>query len=383
MPTSFQEVTNFGGRLLIPFSEASIFVGLAGEEVTSVQGEVDLVVKPGSTEVSVFRLGLTSPGAAIGEEGASIGHFGLHGISGVGTLEQLDQGAWGLNLEFTGVQAYDALTRSVGRTYVPPDRFMAPMESVTGTLVGILRETGSGAERVIVFSGTLSVNSLPGGQLGWVRSLQTTLNDNPVWPMLPADGKPLPERRRRLKIRPISLLDRPDDPAPTGQNAPSQFDAARYIWGKCCIDLEILDPVYRVDSDIKTSGEPEVVMDSYSDSNPNTIEVFFVDNRLPSYGGGATGSCGWNTASVVLTEHSDHNPNLLAHELGHVFAGVHPQPSSPSTFFWEGEVNTVLQATLRPNEPNLDRNTLSNCLHAHNPALTTPSPLPCRLKPDE
>jgi hypothetical protein len=383
MPISIQEGLASGGRLLIPFSGIGGFVGLAGEQMASVRGEVDLAFTPGSTQVSLFRLSLTSAGAGIGEHGASTGHFGAHGIAGLGILEPQPGGTWALHLEYLGVQAYEELTRRIGRTYVPPDRFMAPMESLAGTLDGTLRETGDGTERNLAFSGSFRFDSLPGGQLGWVRSLRTTLADNPVWPLFQSDYAPWAERRRRLKIRPVRLLDRCGDPAPTGTDARRQIEAAQRIWGKCCIDLEVLEPVDRIEPDLKTSEEPELVMDSFKDSSENTVEVFFVDHPLPSYGGGATGSCGWNTASVVLTEHTDHNPNLLAHELGHVFAGVHPNPPTSSNFFWSGEGGTVLKATLHNNEANPDRNTLSNCLYAHNPALTTPSPQPCRLRPDE
>ena len=383
MPISFQEGLQGGGRLLIPFSGTCSFIGLAGERVTSVRGEVDLVFTPGAAEVSLFRLGLTSPGAEVGEQGASIGHFGLHGISGVGGLEQLELGAWRLHLDFVGVQAYEELTRRIGRTPVPPDRFMAPMEDLCGTLDGILRESGDGAERETVFSGSFRFDSAPGGQLGWVRGFHTTLANAPVWTLFRAESAKQVERRRRLKLRPVRLLDRCDDPAPTGGNAREQLEAAQCIWGKCCIDLEVLDPIYRVEPDLKNSNDPELVMDSYGDPDENTVEIFFVDNPLSSYGGGGTGSCGWNTASVVLTDHSEHNPNLLAHELGHVLAGTHPEDSSPSAFFWEGEAGTVLEATLYDHDANPDRNTLSNCCYAHNPALMTPSREPCQLRPDE
>lgn len=188
-----------------------------------------------------------------------------------------------------------------------------------------------------------------------------------------------------MKIRPVRLLSRVGDPKPTGAGAKAQtqLEAAQRIWGKCCINLEILEPYCHVDPDLKISGDPELVVRALSDPDENTIEVFFVDHRLKKYGGGATLSCGCNTASVVLTEYSDYNDNLLAHELGHVFAGVHPNPPIPSTFFWEGDTDSVLEPILHINEANPDLNTLSNCRRADNPALTTVSPQLCRLHPDK
>jgi hypothetical protein len=194
----------------------------------------------------------------------------------------------------------------------------------------------------------------------------------------------LADYQRRLKIRPVRFLNRPDDPAPTGANARAQFESAESIWGQCCIDLEVLPFVDRVAPDLKNSGKPQLVADSFSDPDENTIEIFFVNRPLTAFGGGATCSCGWNTAKIVLTENSQSNPNLLAHELGHVFAGAHPNSQNdPSGFFWVGDVNTVLQATLHAGQKNPDQNTLSNCRHTHNPALATITPDPCQLHPDE
>lgn len=385
MPISFAEGLESGGRLLIPFAGTGRFVGLVGEKVAPVRGEIDLAFTPGATEVSLFRLGLTCAGVEIGEGSTSTGQFGIRGVDGTGTLEPLEEGAWTLQVQFQGFQAYDALTRSMRRRFVPPDRFTAPMESLKGSLNGVLREDGEGVERSIHFSGSFRFDSLPGQELRWVHSFRMDLANNAIWPLfLAEDPAAQVEHQRRLKIRPVRLLDKCDDPAPTGAgvNAKAQFESAKHIWGKCCIKLEVLEPVERIDAALKTSGMPELVADSFKDPDENTVEVFFVDHPLDSFGGGATCSCGWNTAKIVLTEHSESNPNLLAHELGHVFAGLHPNQNS-STFFWKGDVKTVLQATLYSGQKNPDRNTLSNCGHAHNPALASISPHPCRLHPDE
>lgn len=153
MPIPLEKGLESWGRMLIPFAGPSDFVGLIGERVATVRGEIDLAFIPGNTQVSLFRFGLTSAGIALGEGGAPTGHFGARGIAGLGTMKPLSSGTWALHLDFLGVQFYEELTRRAGRTYVPPDRFMAPMESFAGILDGVVSIADKGVETAIVFSG--------------------------------------------------------------------------------------------------------------------------------------------------------------------------------------------------------------------------------------
>jgi hypothetical protein len=326
------------------------------------------------TRVTLSRLSLTSGGVKAGEGGESTGHLGVRSLIGQGGLK-LEDGSGKLFVGFEGLLSYDALTRRVGRQFVPPDRHVAPVQSLKGSLDGLLTVTGEGVRRQATFSGRLQFRCPFVGVLHLVRSFQLEMTDKFV------EEAPL-EFRRLLKIRPVYFYARDDDPQPTGSNAQAQFDAAQRIWSKCCIDLDVLTPERRVNRDLKVSPEAERVANSWDDPDKDTIEVFFVDNPLANYAGGAAFSCGWNQAKVVLTDDNECTPHLLAHELGHVLAGVHPLDTAVS-IFWQGDIGTVMEGILQPCDPIPERNTENNCVRAHNPALESLIALPCRFTSDK
>jgi len=119
-------------------------------------------------------------------------------------------------------------------------------------------------------------------------------------------------------------------------------------------------------SQLKSSPDTEgvVLSPELPAGKAGVIDVIFVDNPLVDVGGGNTFGGGSDQAMVVLTD-SDQNPNLLAHELGHVLNMVHPQTNKAG--FFTADPRTVLE-TGNPNPP---RNTVHNCLNAENTGLKT------------
>lgn len=371
--------------MLISIHGIGEFISQFGETTAPVRGEIELTLPPGGGTLSVLRFGLIGRGTPASVEGEPTGQFGFSGPSGGGTLIPQGENRWSLSTEIASFFNYEALSREVGLERVGPDRFLAPTEPFVGTLSGVLIDVEQIGAQNAVFSGELLLNSLGEGALRWVHRLRVALTRQPVWLLAsPAEAEAgAPTFRRLLRVRPVGLRAGRSDPLPTGLHPETQFGEAKRIWGKCCIDLEVLATEVRdVEPSIKTSEDPEAVVNVFTDPDENTIEVFFVDNPLESFGGGAVCSCGWNTAKVVLTEHHGCNPHLLAHELGHVYAGIHPNASSLSTFFWEGEINTILEPALQDCQVNPDRNTLQNCLSARNPALISLPAVPCALRPD-
>jgi hypothetical protein len=159
--------------------------------------------------------------------------------------------------------------------------------------------------------------------------------------------------------------------------------AARKIWGKCCIDIvEILPPATIDDPDLKICGYPaDVIETKLYKPIQNVIPIFFVAADF-GLGGGYTDLDGSALAATVLTEYCEDNPNLLAHELGHVFDGDHPDADPKTTENdWIGDVCTVLKPTNSLSEKNPELNTLHNCEEAWNDAMTYTGY--CCMKPDE
>src|SRR6185369_14133498 len=101
---------------------------------------------------------------------------------------------------------------------------------------------------------------------------------------------------------------------------------------------------------LRKSQDPIEIQRAFDDPAPDVIEVFLVDSELPN-GGGTTFNTGSSLAKVVITERSTGNPNLLAHEIGHVLGGLHPN-SPPDPPNWIADEDTVLEPSGSPGQPN-------------------------------
>jgi len=106
------------------------------------------------------------------------------------------------------------------------------------------------------------------------------------------------------------------------------------------------------------------------DAEPDVVEVILVNNDLAAEGGGASFSCTTALARIVMSNGNNGNPNLLAHEIGHVLGGLHPGDSQEEGF-WVPEVGTVLDPSRSSHVPNPERNPASSRRQVRCAALTS------------
>jgi len=283
-----------------------------------------------------------------------------------GRLHALDEARASLDLSFRALMLYDAIIQNKGFTRVGSDIYMAPQEIFSGNLLGEIQQSELGWE-LVEGSVTLDLVSQELG-LGEIFALSSNLKAIPL--RLSAEPEKVgdcPQELstdiRTITIRPVFFLYDQDDHV-TGSSLQSQVDAARRIWEKCCIYLDVLEPKKIVDKDRNKSNNPEFIASGFDDK-PNIIEVYMVNGDVPT--GGVTLGYGQSQAKVVITEKNLTNNNLLAHELGHVLNGDHPG-STTDPRLWTADWGTVLQPSCPPGGLNPDKNTLCNCRRACNPA---------------
>jgi|GEM_PF-5675385 len=170
--------------------------------------------------------------------------------------------------------------------------------------------------------------------------------------------------RRRLRCRPVAFRSSAADPNPSGFTIAQQFATAQTVWDKACVDIDVLPTQMITDATLKTSSSLNAIRASFTDPNPDVIEVYFVDNLLPATGGGNAGGIGVASCKVVMAEPNAGNPVLLAHELGHVLNLLHP-PGTGS------ETTSVMQPTGSASNPGTEKVTHPMILNVANPVLDT------------
>jgi hypothetical protein len=137
---------------------------------------------------------------------------------------------------------------------------------------------------------------------------------------------------------------------------------AATVWDRCCIEIDA-NPVHLItDATLKTSSDQAAIRASYTHADPDTIEIFFVQNPLSASGGGNAGAIGVASQKVVIAEPNGGNPVLVAHELGHALGLLHPPGSD-----W----GTVMQPTGSAMAPGTEFVTHMMCQDISQPALQT------------
>lgn len=145
----------------------------------------------------------------------------------------------------------------------------------------------------------------------------------------------------KLKVQPVFIRSGPDDPSPTGKSFNTLIQSAKCMWRKCCVHLDVLEPVY-VDNDaykvIDNEQEARNLMNEVDIDD--AVEIFVADRMATAlyngWGGGASFDSGTATAKIVSCDAQLEVPdpndgflgainyNHLAHELGHSMSLLHP-----------------------------------------------------------
>lgn len=367
-------------RMLLQFEGEADFDTLTGERSTPVRSEAYmLVTEEGGLLLRMDRFETVCPGLTAGPGGRPTGKLSISGLAAETRLQLHGNGA---RLEI-GLQAlvyYGAIGRELG--YIEQGQTLYPrFEQFGGRLVAQLELEGGN----ILLSGRASFDYESGG-LGWIRHVAVTLPRVLLLPFAPGPAPPgCPEERwrvrRKLKIRPVGFASFEDDPDHTGKVLDKQIRDARAVWGKCCVELELLDLVVHVDPARKISGDPEFVAGAPDDLDPNVVEWLFVTDPLTGHNGARTVPIGTSASKVVMTEENKRIDNLLAHELGHVLRGDHPNTNVQPPF-WAGDPGTVLRPISNQFPIIPSKNTLFNCLRADSPLIISSPREGCCLRPD-
>jgi hypothetical protein len=283
--------------------------------------------------------------------------------------------------ELTCLLAYEALDRELGFLEEREDVSISRRERLRGTL-DLLFGIDPEPTKSRVVEGFLRLDLVRDLQdeegLGWIQRIVVPL-ESEVAQRLDLGLSELDcaethvTEKKFLKVQPFGFKDRKDDPDPTaGKDLEKKLKAAEKVWGECCIKFAFRRPIYILDRDLKTSKNLGMIRKSAHQgghSLPGVVEVFFVDNRLKGHGGGRTFGAGTGNAQIVMSDFDVKNVTLLAHELGHVLNGFHPNSSTIGPLQWGGTLGTVLEATGTLKKASPAASSLHNCRRANNDAL--------------
>lgn len=388
MPPTLLTEASHDPFVILQLDQDAVVVNSGGAAtIARMRGEVVFSVKKitgNRIELELTRQGLS--GDCRGS--VDVGEISVRSFAGSAVIDNADRVQASICAKMSAHVLYDSMIAEIGYPIRRDDLFMTPFEEFSGTLSGVIeREEIAGEVRWRFRDGTLAFQAQEGKRLSAVSQLSLPLAGAPLY-ILPESQTPwiCPRRRgsvrRFLSVRPVVFEW---DGALTGTSMVKQFEVVDLLWGKCCVDLIRLDPKIITEKEIESSpglseairnGEASRISKAFKD-NPNIIEIFFVSHDLADSGGAATFNGGMSQAKIVITDQNSNNPQLLAHEMGHVFNGDHP--ASTDQNFWTGDPGTVLN----PGIPNPPANTIHNCRRVNNPALLTGKPpLTCCIKED-
>lgn len=366
-------------HLLIPVKGTARIETSVGAAETRVSGElvVELLGDNAARQgVRLIRFGLAASG--VEARNGPTGTITVLGDEGSGTAVQA-RATQRLEIELPGRINYESLDRARGRT-VDKGCYYLPAFEPCSTRVSL-----DLAERKGFFSvrkGRL-VTVCAAHEFEEILTLEIDLSGAEIRPIRDGTGEAhfdantpydpcVGVNRRVLTCKPVAFRDNAGDPSPSGNTIAAQFATAQTVWAKACIDITFLATEMITDATLKTSNNPTAIRASYTDPDPNVIEVYFVDNLLPGIGGGSAGAIGVASCKVVMAEPNAGNPVLLAHELGHVLGLLHPPGS---------DAGSVMQPTGGANNPGTPFVTYSMAQNIANPVLATTTP--CCLTHDK
>ncbi|NOZ51802.1 MAG: DUF4157 domain-containing protein [Gammaproteobacteria bacterium] len=170
---------------------------------------------------------------------------------------------------------------------------------------------------------------------------------------------------RTLRLQPVFLRNNVADPNPTGGNYFTLLSKSNEIWSKLGVTFTTSSPVFINNSVRKTQGSSIAELLAIGGLRTGAgIEVFFVDNNLTPFGGGAT-RIGLGASFIILSDFGT-SGTLLAHELGHVLSNSTGHPPA------NGEAGTIMEPSGSHSTPNPERNTIGNLAFIVFPAGTDP-----------
>lgn len=187
--------------------------------------------------------------------------------------------------------------------------------------------------------------------------------------------------RRTLKLQPVQHATHGANP--TGGQWQMQLRVAQTLWNQCCIFVDPQPMITIEGSPARTSTDRctqlAALTAQHGAATPpfplDAIPVFYIDDPLAGDGGGRTDMPGSGLDAIFISSHTM-NGTVLAHELGHVLGGDHPDPTdrvlTPSASTWIGEYNTILV----PGNglPSPEHNSGHNCQYAHHALLAIGGP---------
>lgn len=322
------------------------------------------------TELQVVSFAFNGRGLPDGPRATgAVSGFATPG-EGSGWIIRTSEDTLQADLRFEVKVFYEALERETALVQISEDVFASEYETFQGHLKGTLRKPAEAEDPVL--DGVLELEYRSGGLGRIPRRLRLPLEHIRVWlAALRPTREPvtcnLATTWRSLKIQPIAFKDDPADLRHSAQSLGVQVREARTIWRKCCVSLDVLplevkvDPVKKHSRMMSQTGDP-------ADFDGSSIRVYFVDADLPN-GGGSVYQPGMINGHVVMSDRNAGNPNLLAHEIGHVLGGDHPGNGGGRWGLWEGERDTVLEFSGTTTLVSPDSNTLSNCCQVFNSGL--------------
>lgn len=369
-------------HLLLSWEGTAMVQTSAGprEAPCSLEAVMELVGDhPTRRGVGLVRLGI-AVGGVDGREGPT-GTITVTGRKGRGIATPQKRGL-SIHLEVESDLNYESLDSARGVRTDVACYYVPATEPCVAVLEGVL---GAGKRGIGLSRGTLRVACAAGG-FEEVHALEIDLGNLELAEIAPprphyrlgerGEWAPLDDantdaniciqtNRRRMVIQPVGFRDSATDANPSGSTAAAQLGTAQAVWGKACINFQVNSIHLITDATLKTSSDLTAIRNSFTDSSPNVIEMFFVANSLPAIGGGQAGGIGVASCKPVIAEPNGGNPVLVAHELGHVLGLFHPGTGSNS------DAGTVMAPTGSAMNPGTNTVTHFMCVSIANPVLTT------------
>jgi len=377
-----------GRRYLLQWDVSGIITTSGGPRMSRIRGEAVLVVRGDHEKTRglyLDRFGIAAAGVEARK--SHTGVITVRGLSATGAVT-LGRRVHTLRIEAACDINYESLDRAQGREVDKGCYYLPATEPAAAVIEGrAVTERG----RVRLESARIHISCAAGG-LEEVVAIEVVLKRAILTPMaapelhynFSEDGEWAPSQdsnidsnvciassRRQLIIQPVGFRSSATDASPSGSTSAAQLATAQTVWGKSCIDLVIRATVTITNATLKTSSNVTDIRNAYTDTDPNVIEVFLVDNALSAQGGGTAGGIGVASCKPVIAEPNGGNPVLVAHELGHVLNLLHPGTGSNS------DPGTVMAPTGSAMAPGTQLVTHIMCTSIANPVLQTTTTACC------